>query len=108
MKNLETYITQAIRDVLHIMKVPHFKHWAGKFSPKGIPDIIGTIPGTGRALYIEVKTPSGTLKPDQRAFLEAHGGRGALAFVAHDAKEAVEYLAMAGFEPAKKLLRSMK
>lgn len=107
-QNIETHITHAIRGVLDIMKVPHFKHWAGQFSAKGVPDIIGTLPGSGQALWIEVKKPGGVVKPDQAAFIAKHVAAGGLAFVAHDAKETVEKMAEAGFEPAKKLLRGMK
>lgn len=35
----------------------HFKHWAGPYSPSGIPDIIACI--NGRFVGIEVKKDSG-------------------------------------------------
>lgn len=43
--NPETELTNSIRGVLDMMHVPHFKHWSGPFSEKGVPDLIGTLPG---------------------------------------------------------------
>lgn len=40
-----------------------FKHWAGAYSPKGIPDIIGCI--NGRFVGIEVKASNGKPSPLQ-------------------------------------------
>jgi len=37
----ETPITNAIREVLAIAGIRHWKQWQGPFSEKGIPDIIG-------------------------------------------------------------------
>jgi hypothetical protein len=106
--NLETQITHAIRDALNLMGVKaHWKHWAGRFSRKGVPDIVATIPG-GRALYIEVKTPSGVVSAEQEAFMRDHLAAGALVIVARDAREVAEELALAGYEPAKRLLRGMR
>lgn len=44
-ENPETPITRAIRDMLDLLRIPHFKHASGQFSAKGVPDIIGTIAG---------------------------------------------------------------
>lgn len=40
-----------------------FKHWAGAYSPKGIPDIIASI--NGRFVGIEVKASKGKPSPLQ-------------------------------------------
>lgn len=101
--NPETIITRQIREMLRILKIPHFKHWGGPFSEPGVPDLIGTLPGSGRGLFIEVKVPGNTPKPDQRAFLETYRAAGALAFWADDPKAVVRALAEAGYEPAKHL-----
>lgn len=43
--NPETIVTAGIRDMLRILRVPHFKHFGGPMSTPGVPDIIGTVPG---------------------------------------------------------------
>ncbi len=43
--NPETPVTGQIRAILDMMRVAHFKHWSGPFSEKGVPDLIGVIPG---------------------------------------------------------------
>jgi len=40
-----------------------------RFGKKGLPDICGYLDG-GRALFVEVKSATGKLRPEQRAFLE--------------------------------------
>jgi hypothetical protein len=52
-----------------------------RFGSPGRPDIQGHLKG-GRALYIEVKRPSGRLTQEQRDFIERARKDGALAFVA--------------------------
>jgi hypothetical protein len=60
---------------------------AGKYAPKGLPDICGILQRTdgtyqGRAFFIEVKRPGGKLRPDQAAFMDQANELGALAFMA--------------------------
>ena len=52
-----------------------------QFGFKGCPDILGQL-HDGRVLAIEVKRPSGDLKPEQADFLEKASRAGAYAFVA--------------------------
>jgi len=52
-----------------------------RFGFKGCPDIHGMLKG-GRALYVEVKRPSGKLTPEQAAFLQRAATHGGCAFVA--------------------------
>lgn len=59
---------------------------------KGVSDILGIAPG-GRFLAIEVKTQSGKLSTDQRAFIRKVQDSGGIAFVARSAKSAVLELA---------------
>ena len=55
-KRSESDITASIRAALDRLGIWHFKHHSGGyFGIKGVPDIIGSLPGTGRAFYIEVK-----------------------------------------------------
>lgn len=50
----------------------------------------------GRALYVEVKRPSGKTTPEQAAFLQSAAKDGALAFVARSADDV--YLALGGLQ----------
>jgi hypothetical protein len=52
-----------------------------RFGFPGSPDIYGYM-ADGRALYCEVKRPSGTLKPEQAQFLADAQAAGCVAFVA--------------------------
>ena len=52
-----------------------------RFGFPGAPDIIGQLID-GRALYIEVKRPSGRVAPEQKEFLEKAAKHHAVAFVA--------------------------
>jgi predicted NUDIX family NTP pyrophosphohydrolase len=52
-----------------------------RFGPKGSPDIHGYL-NDGRALFVEVKRPSGRVSGDQKAFIERAVAHGAVAFVA--------------------------
>jgi len=52
-----------------------------RFGFPGSPDIYGFLKD-GRALYVEVKRPSGRVSPEQKAFLEAAAHHGCMAFVA--------------------------
>lgn len=98
-KNPESIITTQIRNMLSILKLPHWKNWGGPMGERGVPDIIGCIPG-GKMLLIEVKTPTGVLSPEQGAFLDRFRAAGALAFVARSPEDVVAELAAAGYEPA--------
>ena len=53
----ESDIKRQIRNMLRLLKIPHRVVVQGQFSDPGISDLIGTIPPTGRSLYIEVKKP---------------------------------------------------
>lgn len=54
--------------------------------PKGFADLFGFAPN-GRAFFVECKSQSGRLRPEQEKFLSAMRGRGAVAIVARDADE---------------------
>lgn len=117
-ENPETGITNQIREMLRLMRIPHEKHWGGPMSPKGIPDILATLPGEtatvregivihthppGRALWIEIKVPGKNLRPEQEEFLDKMREAGALAFVAYGPKDVLRHLSGAGFAPAQRI-----
>jgi hypothetical protein len=57
-----------------------------RFGSPGRPDITGHLKG-GRALYIEVKRPSGRVTPEQKDFIARATRDGALAFVARSVSD---------------------
>ena len=101
--NPETLLTRQVRDVLRILMIPHRKVWGGPMSDKGLPDLIGTVPGTGRAFFCELKIPGNRPSPEQRTFLEEHKAAGALAFWADSVVGVVNALKEAGYTPAARL-----
>ena len=52
-----------------------------RFGFKGQPDLCGYL-RDGRALYVEVKRPSGEVTPEQRTFIDRAAHHGCMAFVA--------------------------
>jgi len=70
--------------------------------PEGFPDLFGVIPGSGVALFIEVKRPGCKPNPKQREFLNWLESQGAVAFWAasvdsalHNYDEATKWRATA-------------
>lgn len=60
-----------------------------RFGFKGSPDIHGYM-SDGRALYCEVKRPSGKLKPEQLTFLLEARRAGCVAFVARSVDDVIK------------------
>ncbi len=106
-RQAESIIVSQIRELLKIMRVPHFKHVAGPIGEYGISDIIGVLPGSGRAFFCEVKTPKGKANDEQIAFLDRMRAAGAIAIVVHSAQEMLTRLADSGFEPARRINTQM-
>lgn len=65
---------------------------AGGFSstPAGFPDLVGVIPPSGRAIYIEVKAPGGKPTGLQVRMLDALRSKGAVAFWADSVESALQ------------------
>lgn len=63
-----------------------------RFGAKGQPDIQGYLTGTGRAMYIEVKKPSGKVAPEQQEFIDLANKHGAIAFVARSVSDVFNVL----------------
>ncbi len=102
-ENPETDITKQIRWILDLLKIRHFKHFAGPLGERGIPDLICVIPPDGKSLYIEVKTPTGQVSDEQQAFLDKVRAAGAVAFVARSPHDVINALTAAGFKPAERI-----
>lgn len=62
--------------------------------PVGFSDLFGHRAGDARAFYLEVKTPTGRVSPQQLAFIAAMQRRGALAGVVRSVDEARAVLRM--------------
>ena len=62
-----------------------------RFGVKGMSDIIGLIPPSGRLLAVEVKRPEGKPTPEQTQFLAAVVRAGGIAFLARSVKDVQEH-----------------
>jgi hypothetical protein len=57
--------------------------------PAGFSDLFGHRREDSKAFYIEVKTPTGRIRPEQQRFIDAMRARGAIAGVARSVEDAV-------------------
>ena len=66
-----------------------------RFGWPGCPDVLGQLKD-GRLLGVEVKAPTGKLRPEQAAFLERIRGAGGVAFMARDCRDVLRELSRPG------------
>jgi hypothetical protein len=66
--------------------------WFDTGLPAGFADLCGHRAGDARAFYLEIKTPTGRVRPEQAAFLDAMRRRGAIAGVARSVADAINLL----------------
>jgi hypothetical protein len=64
-----------------------------RFGFTGCPDVLGQTKD-GRLLGVEVKAPTGRLRPEQAVFLERIRAAGGVAFVARDCRDVLRELAV--------------
>ena len=62
-----------------------------RFGFAGCPDVLGQLTD-GRFLGVEVKSPTGKLRPEQSLFLERVRGVGGVAFMARDLRDVLREL----------------
>lgn len=62
-----------------------------RFGWKGCPDVLGQLKD-GRLLGVEVKSPTGKLRPEQAVFLERIRCAGGVAFMARDCRDVMREL----------------
>lgn len=99
----EAEITKAIRFILDLIGIYHWKQWQGPMStPKGVADILGitkvkvadlVAQGTeevGIFTAIEVKTKTGKLSAHQEKFLNEVKANGGITLVARSADDVIE------------------
>ena len=98
--NPETILTKQVREVLRLLGVVAFKHWGGMMGEKGVSDLIGVLPPSGRALFLELKVPGKLPSAHQVAFLQRMKDAGALAFWATSVQQVIGRLRREGYEPA--------
>lgn len=60
--------------------------------PKGFPDLFGFRHSDGRIFFIEVKTKTGRVSPEQKNFIEQMRRCGAIAGVARSAADALKII----------------
>jgi hypothetical protein len=76
-------------------RTPAYESRTSSYIPthtRGVSDIIGCIPKTGRFLAIEVKRPGGKPTPEQQQFIDTINAAGGLAFVARSVEEVEQRL----------------
>jgi len=66
-----------------------------RFGWPGCPDVLGQLKD-GRLLGVEVKGPTGRLRPAQAVFLDRIGAAGGVAFVARDCRDVLRELSSRG------------
>ena len=60
--------------------------------PKGFSDLFGFRHSDGRIFFIEVKTKTGRISPEQKNFIEQMRLRGAIAGIARSAEDALKII----------------
>ena len=95
MKQTEAETTKAIRNLLRLLGVWHYKNFSGPMQyPKGISDILGI--WEGKFLAIEVKTKIGRVSTHQVKFIDSVNNAGGLAFVARSVDDVIDKLGVRG------------
>lgn len=100
---LEKDIQKSILDYLELRHVPHWRANTGaawlpgrggkpqlvRFGFRGVSDILGILPPSGRWLAIEVKRPGKEPTADQKWFLTMIRDNGGLVIVAHSVEDVI-------------------
>lgn len=60
--------------------------------PPGYSDLSGVRLSDGKAVFIEVKTPSGRVRPDQEKFIQRMISYGAIAGICRSARDAIKLI----------------
>lgn len=103
--NIQNRIMSGCSDIALLARIPAGQYYAGKLqdgivtNPRpvrvaftGYPDLSGHRLSDGRAVYIEVKTDTGRVRPEQERFITVAKQNGCLAGVARSVAEAREII----------------
>lgn len=60
--------------------------------PKGFSDLFGIRKSDGKAVFIEVKTPTGRIRPEQKNFIDQMQKNGAIAGICRSSEDAVNLI----------------
>lgn len=60
--------------------------------PKGFSDLFGVRKSDGKAIFIEVKTPTGRIRPEQKNFINQMQKNGAIAGICRSSEDAVNLI----------------
>lgn len=66
--------------------------------PKGFSDLFGVRKSDGRAVFIEVKTPQGRIRPEQQNFIDQMKAAGAIAGVCRSIADAMKLIGVEDYE----------
>ncbi len=88
----EADVTAAIRQVLRVCNIWHYKHWGGPMGERGVADIIGC--HQGRMIAIEVKRPGAKATSEQLNFLREVERAGGIGIVADNVDTVIEALGL--------------
>lgn len=95
---IQNEIRLALADtcVMFRVNVGAFRTADGRFItsgvPKGFPDLFGFRKSDGKAVFIEVKTPTGRPSAEQKKFLETMRNYGAIAGICRSKEDALNLI----------------
>ena len=95
-KDLQSLIRIALSDSCVCFRINvglYYTKEGGRIStgvPNGFSDLFGHRKLDGKAFYIECKTPTGKVRPEQKNFIKQMKQSGALAGIARSVEEALE------------------
>lgn len=97
-QDIQNLIRVALTPIATVFRVntgtvkTHDGRYFSSGTPKGHPDLSGFRKSDGKAFFIEVKTPTGKLRPDQEHFLKQMSQYPVITGVARSAEEAVDII----------------
>ena len=97
-QDIQNLIRAALTPIAMVFRIntgtvkTHDGRYFSSGTPKGFSDITGFRKSDGKAFFIEIKTPTGKLRPDQEHFLKEMSKYPVITGVARSAEEAVNII----------------
>ena len=97
-QDIQNLIRAALTPIAMVFRIntgtvkTHDGRYFSSGTPKGFSDITGFRKSDGKAFFIEIKTPTGKLRPDQEHFLKEMSKYPVITGVARSAEEAVDII----------------